>query len=205
MEIRFKNYDYYKEQQIRKNRRKLEQVSADTEDECGAIAKYLQLHRPGASDGICHGARNGFEVECLRQRMPGCKVTGTDIAPTATQFKNMLVWDFHNPNPAWTGKFDFVYSNSLDHAYDPEKAVGEWLRQLKPGGCCFITHSKWHRARSRGDYADCFSASHEEYADMFNRLGRVADVLLLERKLRRAVCLFRLFVVERNMEGGDTV
>jgi hypothetical protein len=49
-------------------------------------------------------------------------VIGTDQPQTATQFAYPVQWEFHDDNPEWQGKADFVYSNSWEHAYDPGKA-----------------------------------------------------------------------------------
>lgn len=36
---------------------------------------------------------------------------------------------------------DFIYSNSLDHSYDPEKALDAWMSCLTKNGVCIIEHS----------------------------------------------------------------
>ena len=38
--------------------------------------------------------------------------------------------DFNKLPDDWTDKFDFIFSNSIDHAYDPEQTLKEWRR------CC---------------------------------------------------------------------
>lgn len=36
---------------------------------------------------------------------------------------------------------DFVYSNSFDHSYDPEKCLNAWMSCLKKGGICILEHT----------------------------------------------------------------
>src|SRR5690606_1779504 len=103
------------------------------------IAADLKAHGLGRT-GICHGARNGYEVEWFRRALGG-EIIGTDISETATQFPHLQVWDFHNENADWAGKFDFVYTNSLDQAMDPQRALASWVKQLTPSGRIYIEHT----------------------------------------------------------------
>ncbi len=122
-------YEQYRAAQIEHNKRKLEDVWADNAT-LWAIADDLRRHGLGES-GICHGARNGFEVTWLREHLGG-EVIGTDISETATQFPHMQVWDFHEENPDWVERFDFVYTNSLDQAMEPARALNAWAKQIVP-------------------------------------------------------------------------
>lgn len=143
-------YAEYRAVQIAANKAKLERVWAD-ETTLGAIAADISARHPaGTTRGICHGARNGFEVDWLQRRLGG-EVIGTDISDTATRFPNMVVWDFHEPNPAWEGRFDFVYTNALDQAAEPERALAVWTAQLAPGGCIYIEHTHSHGVEGAGE------------------------------------------------------
>ena len=99
----------------------------------------------GLKDGVCHGARNGFEVEWFRKRLGG-EVIGTDISETAAAIPHMVVQDYHEPRSEWLGKWDFVYTNSLDQAFDPAKAIGTWAEQLTKRGRIYIEHTVHHSA-----------------------------------------------------------
>ena len=134
-------YEEYRAAQIHHNQRKLSSVWADKLT-LGMIADDLKANGLGKT-GICHGARNGFEVDWFRGELGG-DIIGTDISDTAADFPNMRVWDFHDDNPEWHGSFDFAYTNSLDQAMDPEKAVVNWSRQVRPGGRIYIEHTHYH-------------------------------------------------------------
>lgn len=133
-------FDKYKELQIFYNRQKFERVWAD-ERTLGMICDYLKARNP--QQGICHGARNGWEVAKFREAL-NCEVFGTDISPTAASLPNMVVHDFHETRADWLEKFDFIYTNSLDQAFDPRKALAAWAGQLTKDGLIFIEHTVHH-------------------------------------------------------------
>ncbi len=95
----------------------------------------------GATFGLCHGVRRGKVQAWFRKKPGNANVIGTDISQTATQFENTVRWDFHDENPDWEAKADFVYSNSWDHAYDPGKAFHAWAKCLKHSGWLLIDHT----------------------------------------------------------------
>ena len=59
----------------------------------------------------------------------------------------MYVWDFHEENPDWRGRFDFVYTNSLDQAMEPARALNAWAKQIIPQGRIYIEHTIAHSAQ----------------------------------------------------------
>merc|ERR1711920_1130260 len=105
-------------------------------------------------------------------------VLGTEISDTAEQFPNTIQWDFHNAKAEWLSAADFIYSNSLDHAFDPLRALTQWMRCLQPRGVLFLEHCSGHSEigvihdedtrdlQSNGRYmsgSDMFGASFSEY------------------------------------------
>ncbi|WP_165357506.1 class I SAM-dependent methyltransferase [Sphingosinicella sp. CPCC 101087] len=159
-------YNEYKRIQIRHNKRKLDAVWADEETlEC--IARYLEDSPINLSQGLCHGARNGWEVTWFKKRL-GCQMIGTDISDTANGLEDMVQHDFHDVKPDWIGKFSFIYTNSLDQAFAPDRALSAWADQLSPGGAIFIEHTMYH------------SASHASEMDPFGAHPMVMPYLLFE-------------------------
>lgn len=132
------------------------------------------------SFGLCHGVRRGREQAWFRKHLAGATVIGTDISETAKDFENTVQWDFHEENPAWEAKCDFVYSNSWDHAFDPGKAFQAWAKCLKPGGWILIDHTKFHGPRAT-NVLDPFGATLEATARILNEscaeAGKVTEVL----------------------------
>lgn len=142
-------YTKYREIQIHHNKRKLNNVWADDKT-LGFICEYLKSHIAVVRAGLCHGARNGYEQKRFGEIL-GCPVIGTDIAETATEFPNSVQWDYHEINPEWIGQFSFVYSNSLDQAFDPRRALSTWVDQLADGGLVFVEHTMAHSPSGAGE------------------------------------------------------
>ncbi len=141
----YSTYEEYAEVQKFHNRRKLQNVWADDQT-LSLVADLVRKSSARAQNysGICHGARNGFEVDKLRSLLDSDKIVGTDISETAEKFSNLCVWDFHDENPDWLGRFDFVYSNSLDQSWKPFEALSCWMRQIKEDGIIVIEHTRAH-------------------------------------------------------------
>lgn len=195
-------YEEYRATQVFHNKRKLDEVWAD-EDTLKSLAEHLLHRNPRPRAGICHGARNGYEVEALA-RLTGAAVTGTDIAETATRFPNMVVWDFHEDNPDWHGRFDFVYTNSLDQAMRPAQALDCWALQLAPGGRIYIEHTMKHSAANASEM-DPFGAHPMCMPYLFFKWGRgsyrLADILEPGPKSNNRQPVW-LFVLEREPGAG---
>lgn len=142
------DYERYRSVQIAGNERKLERVFV-LEQNITFLAERL---RPSAPKfGICHGTRRGAEQQWFRNDLPGCDVIGTEISPTASQFPNTIQWDFHDVKPEWLNSADFIYSNSLDHSYDPDKCLNAWMSCIRPGGVCILEHTRMHDASCASD------------------------------------------------------
>ena len=46
--------------------------------------------------------------------------------------------DFHKLPTDWDNRWDFIYSNSIDHAISATEVYNEWYRTLKTGGVMAI-------------------------------------------------------------------
>ena len=102
---------------------------------------------------ICLGIRNGNEYEFFKdcKYTRPCEVYGVDININVKSVgQNCYCYDFSKLPKDWGNKFDLVYSNSIDHAYDLDETINEWHRICKK--YCLITFSK----QTRGG-ADRFS------------------------------------------------
>ena len=195
-------YDEYRATQIRHNKRKLKNIWAD-ETTLSAVADHIAARGPGVR-GICHGARNGFEVEWFRERLGG-EVIGTDISETALRFPHMHVWDFHNENPDWAGRFDFVYTNSLDQAMEPERALDAWAKQIALQGRIYIEHTMAHSVADAGE-KDPFGAHPMTMPYLFFQWARgryrLTDILEIEAKKNNGMQAW-IFVLARASRAPD--
>jgi hypothetical protein len=171
--LSFKSYADYVEAQTKRNKKKIEKVAAASK-ELQWIADYIKLQNTGVGTGICHGVRNGFEVSVLRN-LTQADVIGTEISDTADQFTNVIQWDFHKQKPEWIGKFDFVYSNSWDHSFDPETMLKNWMASLNDKGLVFLQWTDTHSEASVGG-ADCFGLSIDELLIWINKNYKVEKI-----------------------------
>lgn len=191
-------FEAYQHAQIEANRRKFDRVFAD-ERTLAAIAGDIRSHGL-AREGICHGARNGWEVEWFSRTL-GCPVIGTDISETAKEVANLVQHDFHDVRDEWIGRFSFVYSNSLDQAFDPRKALDAWAGQLTPDGRIYIEHTMLHAPAGAGEM-DPFGAHPMVMPYLLFDWGkgkyRLADILRVEGIEHAHKERVWVFVVERE-------
>lgn len=175
-------YEQYVAKQTEGNHRKIDKVWAD-EATIGSICDYLLKTGDPLRSGLCHGSRNAAEVRWFNDRL-GVPVIGTDISDTAPRF-GLTQWDFHKENPDWVGKFDFVYTNSHDHARDPQKAFDTWVGQLSPTGRLFIEHTDGHGLNGVSEL-DPFGVPPREMPYVTLRFGRgryaVTDMIVPSHK-----------------------
>jgi len=136
------DYEKYCEIQTEGNKSKIN-ITWVQEDNIKFLAKYIKTIVPNPKFGLCHGTRRGNEQKWFRESLD-CEVIGTEISDTAEQFEHTIRWDFHEIKPEWIRAVDFIYSNSFDHTYDPEKCLNAWMGCLKKGGICILEHSSGH-------------------------------------------------------------
>lgn len=156
--------DYAKNQQVKTSKKIADGYDKSwcTEETISLISSYLvSKHGEQEFKGICHGTRVGKEVEWFNSHLPtGSYVFGTDIEPSATKYSDTIEHDFHEAKDEWLNSFDFIYSNSQDHAKNPKKAIGNWLRSLNDKGFLFLEHSRSHGKKFQDD-ADCWGVETE--------------------------------------------
>jgi len=87
----------------------------------------LELHRRTV---LCLAARQGSEVRAFIAR--GAFAVGIDLNP-GRENRYVLTGDFHDLQFG-TGTVDVVYTNSLDHAFDVDRLLGEVHRVLADVG-----------------------------------------------------------------------
>lgn len=143
------DYEQYKRIQIEANKRKIESSWVKKEN-VKFLSKYLKNNVKNLQFGICHGTRQGFEQEWFSKYLE-CKVLGTEISDNANEYKNTIEWDFHNVKKEWIASVDFIYSNALDHSYDPNKCLNAWMSCIREDGLCIIEHTSSHETSNSTD------------------------------------------------------
>lgn len=143
------DYEKYKSIQTARNKSKINKFRTDTHI-MEYLSKYIKNNISSINFGLCHGTRTGKEQEWFRKYL-NCDVIGTEISDTATQFPNTIQWDFHKSKPEWINSVDFIYTNSLDHTYSPDKALNTWMSCIKEKGFLIIEHSAGHSKATETD------------------------------------------------------
>lgn len=174
--FKYKDYAAYKAAQTAANKRKLKNVYVQ-ERVIKDICEVLKMSNPDIKFGLCHGTRRGVEQQLFKKYL-GCKVLGTEISDTAQEFPDTIEWDFHEVKDEWINACDFVYSNSLDHAMNPKKAIKSWLSCLNDDGYLIIEWSESVGTRQKkSKKSDPFMAKHTEITDMIYAAGGSIPVL----------------------------
>ncbi|MBT8040243.1 MAG: hypothetical protein KJN78_08375 [Gammaproteobacteria bacterium] len=161
------DYEKYKAAQTRANQKKLANVWV-REENIEFLSNYTRETVGEPAFGICHGTRRGKEQEWFIKYL-GCEVIGTEISDTAADFPHTIQWDFHEVKPEWVDRTDFIYSNSLDHSYDPDKCLNAWMSCLTPAGICILEHSSGHE---RAHEVDPFGAHISQMPSLILDWGR---------------------------------
>ncbi len=150
------DYERYRQIQVEGNKRKKDNIWV-IEENIAFLSDYIKTTIGLPEFGICHGTRRGKEQEWFKKYL-NCEIIGTEISDTADQFPDTIQWDFHETKPEWIDKADFIYSNSFDHSYDPEKCLDAWMSCIKKEGLCILEHSSEHEP-SEAQELDPFKAT----------------------------------------------
>jgi len=186
----FDSYEDYVKAQDRKTsnvldlcRSGVDKKAVDDQD-MKFLVDYMKdtMHLPFTHKfALTHGTRCGFEqkyfIEALKEKGEKVSVLGTEISPNATDFPYTIVWDFHKVKPEWEGHTDFVYSNALDHSYNPEHAIRQWMKEVAPEGVLILEHNYWHTRHNKD--VDLFGTSLEGYKELVKKAGnfKLVDVV----------------------------
>eukprot|EP00873_Tetraselmis_striata_P042295 jgi/Tetstr1/462559/TSEL_007547.t1 len=128
---KYKSYDEYVAHQKSKLNAKFHKIKTiDAVQRQGYSVYFRKLGCFDKSSVLCLGARLGGEVAAFDDA--GALAIGIDLNP-GPENKYVLTGDFHNLQFG-DGRFDFVFMNVLDHAFDLMALRREICRVLRPSG-----------------------------------------------------------------------
>lgn len=170
MEIyKYKDYDDYIKIQKETTAKKSNWVYAHVET-MQQISEYKGLT---VNSILCHGTRAAGEQKYFKKYYPTAEIIGTEIADTALDYPMTIQWDFNEPKPEWIGKFDLIYSNSIDHSITPAETIGVWKKQLKLGGTLCLEYAE-RQSRINNDQ-DPLHATNAEIIKLITDNGMVVN------------------------------
>lgn len=110
------------------------------------LVDFLSTEIQGRSKFLCHGVRNGNEITAFYNLLKTKKIyfLGTDINPSTGQLLNCITHDFQEPMSKKFGKFNIIYTNSLDQCQDPQKAITSMFQNLYKKGILILEFSEYH-------------------------------------------------------------
>ena len=174
----YNSYDEYEDAQVTGNLAKYKSHSYVDNHIIGGIVNYMISNKLKPTFGLCHGSRRGLEqeyfVDWFKSQNIDVSVLGTEISPTAAEFKNTIQWDFNEVKDEWVNGVDFIYSNSFDHSFNPSKTIDAWMGCLRDGGMCFI---EWSNDCLKNRPMDPVAGTLEEWELFFNEKYTVVDIL----------------------------
>lgn len=166
----YPNYENYVAHQTSKLAR-IDLSVYDTEYRAILRERLLRLDMLRRGDTVlCLGARIGTECKAFIDL--GCFAVGIDLNPGA---ENAFVvhGDFHALQFA-DESVDYVFTNSLDHAFDLARIVTEVVRVLKPGGYLIaeiVGGSKDSHGREPGEYESLWWDRSSDVVDVISGGG----------------------------------
>lgn len=185
-QYQYESYDKYLRRQIKGYKEKKDRVWAKKKN-----IKHICKTFPFLEKGICHGVRTGKEVEWFRRYLRSKHVIGTEIGDAVQKY--IVKWDFNEPRYSWLKAFDFVYTNSFDHAYSPEDTMRVWSDQLKPGGLMIIETSSKHEKATK---LDPLGITEEELEAMMRKY--FAEVDCTDLPFKRKNCTYSKICIGRK-------
>lgn len=178
--IRFRHYgsynDYVGHQAAKLATLTLTAYSAEFKEALAARLDGLSA-LPRGTTVLCLGARNGAECEVFIER--GFFAIGIDLNPGESN-KHVVYGDFHHLQFS-DNTVDVVFTNTLDHAFEFDRLLGEVRRVLKPNGLFvaeIVRGSKDKDGREPGAYESAWWDFVQTVADRIER----QDFSLLKRQ-----------------------
>ena len=161
----YANYDEYLNSQVEANVKKLRNVYVEKR-----TIKRVCENKKEAATILCHGTRNAAEQFYFKEFFKSAEIIGTEVSHTASQFPMTVQHDFNVEKKEWIGKFDIVYSNAFDHAFDPINTIKIWSNQLSPTGKLYLEHG-YGPDDNRSRRSDPLEINDSELRELFKSTG----------------------------------
>ena len=164
---KYKSNDEYIEHQLEKTLNP-KTIKSHREKREYTVSKFMHTFRlfdgfKTADPILCIGSRYGEEVEALNN-MNRHNVIGIDLEgfPPFTKKMDMHNLEFED------NTFNIIYTNSLDHSINPERAIREMVRVLNKDIGLIAIDIQLH---NKGDYEVNLFESQYDIKNIFDKIG----------------------------------
>ena len=186
----YSNYDEYikiQKSHVTNNQRIIKQkrYDADSGEKLGwakedhlidIYNKFLILKPNNKAQIICHGVRNGYESKFFMDKFGLNNVYSTDLFDVFKFDKtNFRMQDFDTIDDEWENKFDFLYSNVIDHSRHPIHTLSVWANQINNNGILCVVFSCGIQVTD----CDCFALDMTNYKIEINNIIKNLPLKLL--------------------------
>jgi SAM-dependent methyltransferase len=107
-------------------------------------------------DALCLGTRNNHERDCFQEffnmKQKEVKVFSLDLSNRSGAD---FIMDFNSLPEEWECKWDFIFSNSIDHCLSATETFYEWYRVLRPHGVMLLSFDLWKGSEGKPIASDC--------------------------------------------------
>jgi hypothetical protein len=177
----YNNHAQYKHEVLSASTKKTRVIFEDEDTVVNMCVKMRSRSPLPFTEGLIHGARNGKFTNWIFQSI-GVPIMSTELNPQLTKFHRFTNteegmkngWDFHEIKPKWKNRFDFVWSSSFFHSYDPYKCIQQWMKCIKrgPTGQCVLLHHSPGSDAKQVERDIPFGANLDETILLINAAGR---------------------------------
>src|SRR6185436_3881009 len=162
------DYEKYTAQQISRSDHKWGEMSFDRNwADFEKVTKEVGEITGELGKIICMGVRNGNEYFGFKKvdKFKKSEMWGVEINEKikALTEPNLYCMDFNKMPDEWVNKFDMVYSNSLDHAFDVKTTIMEWHKILKNQKFLYLQLS----SSGHTSPADMYSFDPKDLSELF--------------------------------------
>jgi len=148
--------------------------------------KTRQFFHHEMKDALCLGTRNNHERDCFQEffdmKQKGVKVLSLDLSSySGADF----IMDFNTLPEKWECKWDFIFSNSIDHSLSATKTFYEWLRVLNTNGVMLLAFDLWKGNNQKPVDTDCCLFTKRSVDRFFDNFESINPFTIKDRFIQK--------------------
>lgn len=132
------------------------------------IMQAAKPYIPMRSNILCLGTRNNYEPDRIAALLLEKKVKAYSCDIGAASEADYL-FDFNGFPKEWVNKWDVIFSNAIDHAFDATAAFFEWLRITRSYGILIL---EINTKLKKPNEADCCTFNETHLDEFFKQRSK---------------------------------